>query len=297
MATQLDFEKRKKRTSNFGAVDVIIPTKERYHLLPRAVWQAKTMIPFNRVIVVDSSEHPDLDFLRKLNVDYILTPNAKLGFARKSALSRATTDYVVSLDDDIIIEGDWFKNMLKHFDDPTVAAANSHIAFFDPNHPELAELFRHSRDSGASSGAMIMNRRKVLSIGGWNSQVHRGEDFELSLRLAKNGLKWKVAKDTQALHPVVCSEFIERAYMQGSGIVSLAFVGMTSKAFLFFRSFGSALVMPFYYFLKCRDVKVFKLYLLYRLCYALGLFKTMFGISRKWSLLGLYKRLMKIEYD
>jgi len=251
-------------------MDVVIVTKDRYNLLPKAVFQAKNLT--DNVIVVDSTEHADIPLLKSLKVNFILTPNAKLGYARQKGLLKTVTDQVAFLDDDIHVNAQWLTQSLKQLTNAKTAAVSPLIIFHDPKHPELAQLSLCGRSAGASSGAVILDRNKVLSVNGWNVDVHFGEDFELAMRLRKHGFEWKRNINIYALHPITYSEWLYRGYTHGYGLASLNTV---SPFYLFLRAFGSTIIMPFFYFLRSKSVKVFKAYFLFRLNFLLGLMEAM----------------------
>ena len=89
-------------------LDVIICTKDRSFLLRNAVAQARKMVPCNNVIVVESSVSPNKELLNDLGVETVFTPDAKLGYARQQGLLKTKTKYVVFLDDDLVLEKNWF---------------------------------------------------------------------------------------------------------------------------------------------------------------------------------------------
>ena len=273
--------------------DVVIITKDRYSQLTHAVQQAKNLNTVNKVIVVDSTENPDATFLESLNVPCYLTPNAKLGRARQTGLLHTSTSTVAFLDDDILVHKEWLTGMNAALGD--YGALSSRILFCDPLHPQVRKLSSYGRENASSSGAMLLDKAKVLSVGGWNGGVHYGEDYELSVRLKKAGLQWKTTNKVSCIHPCTCRQYINRAFQHGYGLLDVIPSTIHGRLFLLFRSFASASVMPYFYYLRSRDIEIFKLYLLYRWLYCLGYFKRLMKITKRLNLLPTLSRMMKID--
>lgn len=273
--------------------DVVIITKDRYPQLMQAVQQAKNLNDANNIVVVDSTEHPNTQLLNTLDASCFLTPNAKLGYARQTGLLHTSTTLVAFIDDDIITENDWLTKMAASIG--SYGAVSSRILFHDPKCPEVKKLSSYGRENAASSGAVILDKAKVLSVGGWNGGVHYGEDYELSIRLKKAGMPWKTTNNVTCIHPCTRAQYMNRAFHHGYGLLDVIPSTIHSRVFLLMRCLCSALVMPFYYGLRSRDSSIFKLYLLYRWLYFLGYFKGLMKITRKLRLLNTLTKMMKLD--
>lgn len=274
--------------------DAVIITKNRYPQLNRSVQQTKKLSGVNNVVVVDSTDHPDTAFLDSLEVQYYLTPNAKLGYARQTGLKNTVTPYVAFLDDDIQVGVDWLLKMGEAIGD--YGAVSSRILFCDPQHFEVQKLSGYGRENAASSGAMLLNKQKVLSVGGWNGGVHYGEDYELSVRLKKAGLTWRTTNKAVCIHPCTRRQYLDRAFHHGYGLLDVIPSEIHNRLYLLLRCLGSAVVMPFYYGFRSRDPAIFKLYLLYRWLYCFGYFKGLMKLKRRLRVLSTLTRMMKLEY-
>ena len=273
--------------------DVVIITKDRYSQLCRAIQQAKNLDDLNSIIIVDSTAHPDTQLLSSFNVETCLTPNAKLGYARQTGLLHTSTNLVAFLDDDIIVENDWLTLMGEAIG--TDGAVSSRILFHDPKHAEVKKLSSYGRENASSSGAMMLNKTKVLGVGGWNGGVHYGEDYELSVRLRKAGYNWKTTNSVACLHPCTREQYINRAYNHGYGLLDVIPAEIHNRFFLLLRSLASACVMPFFYGLRSRDTRIFRLYLVYRWLFCFGYFKGLMRIKRKTGLLSTLSKMMKLD--
>jgi len=216
-------------------VDVIICTKDRPFLLRNAVMQARKMIPCNNIIVGESSIFPNKELLKDLGVETIFTPNAKLGYARQQALLKAKTKYVVFLDDDLEIDKNWFYPLFKALiSDSKVLAVSSQVVYKSEFDPVLTKLYHAPRTipsfwrkrEGGSAGASLMKRQKILDVGGYNVNVHRGEDTELFFRLQQKGLKWVRVTDSVAYHPITLKEQLYRSCRNGRAMADIWKLGL-----------------------------------------------------------------------
>jgi glycosyltransferase involved in cell wall biosynthesis len=248
-------------------VDVVICTRNRSCKLASAVTQAKLFFPINQVIIVESSPNPDIKLLNSLQVKTVFTPNVPLGFARQEGLLAANTDNVVFLDDDIIIEPQWYYKMNMALQGNSKAfAASSKVVFGYGCDKTLTKLHTCSlRGEGASIGVAVIHRKLALDIGGFNRKVHRGEDTEFELRAGSKGYKWIRVSSALAYHPLTFKEYIDKAEVNANSWLML-WRNMKSKLRLKFLAYryGSALLMPFYYGMLSRDPRVFGYDALYK---------------------------------
>ncbi|MEX2739429.1 MAG: glycosyltransferase [Candidatus Wukongarchaeota archaeon] len=224
-----------KARMRISKVDVIICTKDRSHFLKKAVEQARMFIPTNDVIVVESSVSPNKKLLKGLNVETVFTPNVKLGYARQQGLLKAKTKYVVFLDDDLEIEKNWFYPLFKALiSDSKVLAVSSQVVYRSELDSVLTKVYYASptipkfwrKRQGGSAGASLMERQKILDIGGYNVNVHRGEDTELFFRLQRKGLKWIRVTDSVAYHPITLKEQLYRSCRNGRAIAEVWKLGL-----------------------------------------------------------------------
>lgn len=260
-------------------MDVIICSKDRSSFLPVAINQVKSLIPYHTIIVVESSEKPNLPLLESLDVKLILTPNALLGVARQRGLQATSTDLIVFLDDDITIEPDWFPKMKATLDlNPEALAVSSEIIYGWQSDPILEKLFRKSirEAAGGSIGISLFKRKELLAIGGFNPLIHRGEDTELNLRMSSKGLKWIRAVHALAYHPLTMKEFIKKAKENVAGWI-LIWNHSPIRVRFIIRAYGAALVMPIFYGLATLDLRVFFYYALYKYRILLTFLRTVKG--------------------
>jgi GT2 family glycosyltransferase len=236
-------------------------------LLPFAVSQARLLLPCSRVVVVDSSPYPDRKLLAGLGVVSVFTPNVTLGFARQVGLLEAKSGVFVFLDDDVILEKDWFNKMFSALAaNPKAVGASSKVIFGYKTNNVLVKLHSCSmRGEGASAGVSVLKRELALKLGGFNRGIHRSEDLEFELRVKSQGFKWLRVSSAFAFHPLTFREYLVKAKVNADGWLMIWKISKRSirLRFLLYRA-GSALFMPFYYGLLSHDPRVFGYVLLYK---------------------------------
>ena len=258
-------------------VDVVICTKDRPHSLPKAVNQVRKEIPHNEIIIVESSEQPNMKVLKDLGCKLVFTPNVKLGCARQVGLEKATNDYVFFIDDDITLEKHCFTYMFRRLADPYVVGVSGRVVYGYRSNEILFNLYLHGRPpkSGGSGGLALLKRKEVLALGGYNRDIHWGEDAELCARLEKNGLKWVRELSAVGYHKCSFREALQRAKRNGSGHIVLWRFGSKTLRNIFFRLVGRTFVMPVYYMLQTLEPRVLLFYFLYNLLFLTSFLKEL----------------------
>jgi len=202
--------------------DVVIVSKDRYDLLFKQIERVKDRISYNKIIIVDSTEKiPNNvhEFYRGMGIKYYHTPNVKLGYARQIGLNAVSTPYFFMVDDDILfkkgIAKKLYDEIMKYGSD---VFAMSPVILFGTNEDILSVYRRKKKDTvGASSGACLINKCIVDSIGGFNSKIHRGEDAELFYRAKKRGYRWIRKHNLYVRHSGNEIEFIFRSWRNREG--------------------------------------------------------------------------------
>ena len=250
---------------NKKQVDVVVCTKDRPENLISCVEMIAKLIPYDTLYVLEGSLKPNyivLDYLvSNFGVKMVYVPYLKFGAVRNLVMRICKTDYVAMIDDDITLAFDWYDKLMEEFKDDSVMAAGSRLIL---DHPLISKLsLANTRVSGGSGGASIYDVKKVLSVGNFDKNIHRGEDMELELRIVASGQKWVKSNKTFALHPITVREFLSRAK---ANVVGWDFIMRESrhKTVFMIKRFGSTLVMPTYYFWKTFDLRCAGLWAIYK---------------------------------
>jgi len=213
--------------------DVVIVSKDRYPLLFRQVERIKNNFPYNKIIVVDSTEIiPSIahDFYHDEDIDYYHTPNVKLGYARQVGMRQVGTPFFFMIDDDIDFKAGTAEQLYETIIEygPGVLAI-SPVILFGTNENILSVYKRKTKDTeGVSSGFCIMNKEAVSLVGGFNTQVHIGEDAELFYRAKRHGYRWIRKHDVFVDHPGTDVDFIFRTWRHREGIMTSVSYGFDS---------------------------------------------------------------------
>ncbi len=256
---KLEGTEHEGKVDGCASVDVVICTRDRYGLLPKAVAQVKQRFPYNHIIIVDSSPCPNCEVLQMLGneVSVVFTPDARLGYARQIGLLNSTTPIVGFIDDDLLLEVDWYGKMYASLmSDEKALAASSKVVFGYKTDATLMRLHLCSlRGEGASIGVALLKRREVLALGGFNVRTHRGEDAELELKMKSKGYKWLRVPYAVAFHPLTFPEYMQKAKDNVEGWMLIWNYSKHRTRFLVERT-GSWLLMPVYYGFLTKSFKV-----------------------------------------
>jgi glycosyltransferase involved in cell wall biosynthesis len=234
-------------------------------------------VDFNKTIIVDSSQSPDQQFLEQIADRVIYTPNVKLGWARQEGLLASSSTYVFFLDDDITVEDGAFDLMMTEIKKQNVAAVSGKVVYGFNSDDVLFKLFSAGKlpRKVHSAGFVLMERKPVLAINGYNRDVHWGEDMDLAYRLETRGLTWVGCEAATCYHEATFKEQIIRSWLNGKSSKLLWLRGK-SLLRMFGHFFGKTFVMPVYYCFKTREPRVLIYYFAMNLVALFG-----FGLGLK----------------
>jgi len=204
--------------------DVIVITKNRYKLLLNQIKRIKDIFPYNKIIVIDSNENIPEDikeYYLNENIEFYHTPNVNIGNARQTGLKNVTTKYFFMIDDDIVFKKyvayEMYYKMINYTNN---VFALSPIILFGTNENILSIYKRKRKDvEGVSSGYCIINKDIINKIGGFNVNIHVGEDSELFYRAKKKGYNWMRLHNVFVNHPCTDMQFIFRTWNHRKGMM------------------------------------------------------------------------------
>lgn len=169
--------------------------------------------------------------------------------ARNAGAAVSSNEYIVFLDDDVVLEAGWIEIMIKRFDSPWVAAGQGAIKFEKNhsifwNHLKLGHIyiasafFDRSRPATLDTAALMMSKSWFNSVGGFSRIFTVCEDTELTNRLQLHGAEFFYEHRkalTQLYNPHdTYLKHLQKIYRSGEFVVKL---GLERKAarYLFFE--------------------------------------------------------------
>jgi len=256
-------------------VDIVICTKNRPKLLSRLINQVK-LFSYNQLIIIDSSDTP-FKFKNHITkqITYIYNPKLKLGNARQIGLKKCSSKYVFFVDDKVILSSNCVSILyafLENSEDINILAVSGKM-IIGYNDSILNKLFSCSKPflEGENGGFVLLKRKEILEIGGFNKKIHYGEDVELHQRLSVNGKKWVLIPEATASYKISFKEILDTMKRHGYGCREASIIG-NNMLKMAIKIIGRIFIMPLYYGFKTKDFRVFgyyslmNLYLLFGFC-------------------------------
>jgi GT2 family glycosyltransferase/SAM-dependent methyltransferase len=188
-------------------VAVVIPTFNRARYLRDALSSVLAQTrPVEEIVVVDDGSDDDTVAVvgEFPQVVFIRQDNSGPSAARNAGIRAATSDYVLCLDSDDVLAPEGIANGLACLaDNPGVGfvyggyrRVDAALRPIEP--PNFTRMHRDAyrdllrNNSVYMLGTVLFDRAKLLEVGGFAPQLHRAEDYDLFLRLAR---KYPVASD------------------------------------------------------------------------------------------------------
>lgn len=229
-------------------VDVVVPAYQRPDLLETCLAALRAHSPESRVIVVDDGSADDgvTPAARAGGADLFRHPvNRGPAAARNTGLQASTSPLVAFVDADCAVTRGWLEPLIRHFDDPRVAAvaprvtpgpsAATPLARYQETQSALdmgvrPDLVAHGAPVGYLPSAALVVRRSALSglsapagTAAFDETMRLGEDVDLVWRLLDAG--WLVRYEpastvTHATRPTATG-WARRIFDYGTSAVAL----------------------------------------------------------------------------
>lgn len=161
----------------------------------------------DEVVVVDGdSTDGTLDILRQYPVKLVTEPGLGFGHARNLGVKESTGDIVFFLDSDCHAELQWIEKILPHFADPQIAGVTGQTRLWNTDSGVARFLAcvgnrvdmptRHVYVEIAPTMNLAVRREVVFEVGGFDETLHRGEDTELTFKVAQ---QYKILYEPEAV--------------------------------------------------------------------------------------------------
>jgi len=178
-------------------VDAVIVAKDVAQVLPQTKNGLKTY-PFEKIIAVVVGEAAKPDWC-----DVLVLDKGKLGRARNTGADLTSSDYIVMVDEDIVLTRGYVAKLLNCFKDERVAAVGGRLesAANTVYAQTKAQVFRGycKTHSDVPCGGTIY-RTETLKKVRFNDNLSGGEDHELHTRFKKIKYKVVFVDGTSCLH-------------------------------------------------------------------------------------------------
>ncbi len=193
-------------------VSIIIPVKDRAEDLSQCLLSLHRLnYPDDKlqiIVVDDGSTDETPEVARTLGA--LVFSSGKTGggpaLARNRGAAEATGDILAFIDSDCTAASDWLNDLLPAFSDERMAAVGGwvdgmhHESALDRYEAVMSSLNLGRRDMVAGSGAdtfylpscnLLIRQSAFAAAGGFRTELHVGEDVDLTWRLRDKG--WKIS--------------------------------------------------------------------------------------------------------
>jgi GT2 family glycosyltransferase len=197
------------------AISVVIPTYQRYECVERLLqaFNRQTLSPdrFEVIVVIDGSQDSTFQVVTGIETPYMLhciwQTNKGVASARNTGIHQAVGELIVLLDDDMEPAPHFLEGHLKaHPPGSRLGVVGAAPIQYGPSSPPLVAFIGSGFNSRlekfaqpgyaipfkeAYTGNFSIRREILLGAGGFDAdfKVYGYEDYELALRLVRNGVK------------------------------------------------------------------------------------------------------------
>ncbi len=164
------------------------------------------------------------------------------GRGRNAGLFAATAPFVQFMDADTLLDRDWLKTALGHFDDKIVAVCGKRGERWpDKNNYHIIASVEWHYEQGPCryfGGDFIARREPLITEGGFDDLLIAGEEPDFSARLRRKGWAiWRIT-DSMTLHDLNMTKFAQywkRAYRSGHAYAEVGLRHLSSPERLWAR--------------------------------------------------------------
>lgn len=211
-------------------VSFVIPAYNEASRIQKTIGAITQHVPnniFYEIIVVDHGSQDDTIKMVEATAATVLShPEGTIASLRNHGAQNASGDILVFLDADVLLTDGWSKRFSEIASSLLTGAAvltGSWVSV--PNSPNWIEAnWFKPLQTGASthinSGHLIVAKKVFEELGGFDSKLETGEDFDISIRAKSEGIK--IVDDTllEAIHegyPKTLKEYFFREFWHGKG--------------------------------------------------------------------------------
>jgi len=246
-----------KETDEVPQVSVVIPVKDRADDLRHCLHSLKNLAyppeKLQVVVVDDGSSDNTPEVARELGAVLVHSGAVAGGpaLARNRGVAAASGEIVAFIDSDCTAAKNWLLDLLPAFADPDVAAVGGWVDGMHDGSPldryeaVMSSLNLGKREMIGGAGGdslylpscnLLMRRKAFNAAGGFRTELHVGEDVDLTWRLRDDG--WKIQYlpygTVYHAHRSLLWPFMKRRFDYGTseGLLNQLHPGRGKKMFL-----------------------------------------------------------------
>jgi glycosyltransferase involved in cell wall biosynthesis len=221
------------------SLDVVVCAKDRAEPLERVLRQITREIPFRDLIVIYGTSNDETKEIAKKYTSKVFWDGDKgLGAARNLGIRKASSELVAMIDTDVILTKDWHTRLIKHFEDPKVAAAMGTTIYGYGVLPiqRQWEYWRLAWPETWGCTNTIFRRDCVLEAGNFDEAIGgAGEDYDLYRRILAAGYKWAWDREVLIYHPMSLFEYFNHTAWWAEAVPFMRELAVQVRAYSLFR--------------------------------------------------------------
>lgn len=213
-------------------VDVVIPTWNSARTLGRTLESIETEIHPSRTIIIDRDSEDGTIEIAKSHGCVILRDLVSLGSARMKGIRESNTEWIVFIDDDIIVTTNFLARMERFIDDDTGAIWSPCLSVVEPHRSAFLASYErifkkkdsyslHPMDRGYTN-ATLVRRNLILDLD--ISDMNAWEDWVITQRVLGSGKRWLVVR-VYSDHNHQAADLWENDSWNSAGILNLGRTG------------------------------------------------------------------------
>lgn len=246
-------------TAAVCAVSFVIPAFNEERFLPETLASIRAFagvrVPFEIIVVDNGSTDDTVARACELGATVYVVNGGTVGALRNYGAQRARGSVLVFLDADVVLTADWSANIGLTVD--RLEASPSTVTGSACGVPANASWLERNwfgpwqtgRSSHINSGHMVVTRSLFDRLGGFDEQLHTGEDYDFSLRAQRAGAVLENNPRLAVIHngyPKTVAAFMKREVWHGqSDFVTLKAIlrsGIAIAAIVFLLLHGALVV-------------------------------------------------------
>ncbi|MBW1722357.1 MAG: glycosyltransferase family 2 protein [Deltaproteobacteria bacterium] len=188
-------------------IDVTIATKDNEHTIEKVIQAVQENIPYNEIILVDDSSDNTPRLAEALGAK-VYRVEGRLGVKRIMQAKLSRTQWIASIDSDVIVYPNWWEKMTRPLADNRLASVGGYLEsdfkIIFPDYEKYTKFcagFRRKfvKRSG-TIGCTLIKREVLLLCEEALRHVHAGEDTVIGKVLQKRGFKHVTVRDVVGYH-------------------------------------------------------------------------------------------------